>query len=291
MVYRPISRSRRRNAVRHVQSELGISERRACRVLGQARSTQRYQSRKPEKDRPLVKRMHRLALENPRLGYRMITKLLVREGWQVNRKRVHRLWKQAGLQVPHRQRKKRRLGSSDNGCVRLKAAHTNHVWSIDFLFDRTGDGRQLKIMPVIDEFTRECLAIDVCRSINSQRVITVLEQLFRSRGLPANLRSDNGPEFIAKKLRKYLKKAEVKTRYIEPGAPWQNGYVESFNNTLRNELLNQEIFDTMLEARVLTEQYRRRYNEYRPHSSLNYATPSAYADGVKQTANPVLVLT
>lgn len=274
-----------------MQAELGISERRACLALGQARSTQRYRSQQYERDRPLAKHMHRLSTENPRMGYRMIAKLLRREGWHVNQKRVHRLWKQAGLQVPQKQHKKRRLGMSENGCARLKATHPGHVWSIDFLFDTTEDGHRLKLMPVMDEYTRECFMIDVSRGITSRRVIEVLERLFALHGLPANLRSDNGPEFVAKALREYLAAANVETRYIEPGAPWQNGYIESFNNTLRDELLNREIFTTVLEAQVLSEQFRRRYNEYRPHSSLNYLTPAAYAAGVKKTLKPVLPLT
>lgn len=233
---------------------------------------------KPEQDRPLVNRMHQLSQENPRAGYRMITGLLRKEGWApLNRKRVHRLWQQAGLQVPKKQRKRRRLGSSDNGCVRLKATYPNHVWSIDFLFDTTEDGRQVKLMPIIDEYTRECLVIKVSRSIPAKSVIEALQGLFRQRGCPTYLRSDNGPEFIAEALRSFLDAADVKTRYIEPGAPWQNGYVESFNATLRSELLNREFFATVLEASVLSEQYRRRYNEYRLHSSLGYETPSSFA--------------
>ena len=221
--------------------------------------------------------MHQLSEDNPRAGYRMITSLLRREGWLVNRKRVHRLWKQAGLQVPKKQRKRRRLGTSDNGCVRLKAQYPGHVWSVDFLFDTTEDGRQVKFMPVLDEYTRECLMIDVSRSITSERVIRQMERLFQVHGPPGNLRSDNGPEFIAEALKRFLADQEVETRYIEPGAPWQNGYVESFNATFRDELLDREVFSTLLEAEVLSEQYRRRYNEHRPHSSLDYQTPAEYA--------------
>ena len=268
--------------MRHVQGALGISERRACRMLGQPRSSQRYQSRKPERDAPLAKRMHELALENPRAGYRMIAQLLRREGWRsdrgpVNPKRVHRLWQQAGLQVPKKQHKRSHLGTSAQGCVRLAPRYPSHVWSVDFLFDTTEDGRRLKLMPVIDEYTRECFVIDVARSITAERVIEQLERLFAERGAPANLRSDNGPEFIAEALKAYLADCDVKTRYIEPGAPWQNGYAESFNATLRGELLNGELFATVLEAAVLAEQYRRKYNTYRPHSGLDYLTPSAFA--------------
>ena len=227
--------------------------------------------------------MHELSEENPRMGYRMITGLLRRENWRterglVNQKWVHRLWKEAGLQVPQKkQHKRRRLGTSENGCVRLKASHPGHVWSVDFVFDTTEDGRQVKFMPVIDEYTRECFVIDVSRSITSERVVSVLGGLFEQHGTPENLRSDNGPEFIAEALKAYLKDEEVETRYIEPGAPWQNGYVESFNATFRDGLLDRELFQTMLEAKVLSEQFRRRYNEHRPHSAIGYMTPAAYA--------------
>ena len=238
--------------------------------------------------------MHQLAEENPRAGYRMIAHLLRRDGWPVNKKRVHRLWKQAGLQVPQKQRKRRRLGSSENGCTRLKASYPNHVWSVDFLFDTTEDGRQVKFMPVIDEYTRECFTIDVSRSITSERVIDELERLFRKHGPPANLRSDNGPEFIAEALKAYLADEQVAMRYIEPGAPWQNGYVESFNSTFRDEVLDRELLATMLEAEVLSEQFRRRYNTYRPHSALGYMTPAAYAAQhavVTNNPEPALALT
>ncbi len=221
--------------------------------------------------------MHQLAEQNPRFGYRMITSLLRREGWKVNRKRVHRLWKQAGLQVPQKQHKRRRLGTSENGCVRLKASYPGHVWSVDFLFDTTEDGRQVKFMPILDEYTRQCHAIVVARSITSEDVIEELDRLFLQHGPPENLRSDNGPEFIAEALQSYLKAEAVETRYIEPGAPWQNGFVESFNNTFRDELLDRELFTTLVEAGVLSEQWRRRYNEERPHSSLAYQTPAEYA--------------
>ncbi|WP_423816152.1 IS3 family transposase [Rhodocaloribacter litoris] len=264
-------------AEKDLDAEPGVSERRACKVLGQSRSTQGYASKKPEKDRTRTKRMHQLAEDNPRAGYRMITGLLRREGWRINRKRVHRLWKRSGLQVPKKQRKRRRLGTSGNGCVRLKAQYPGHVWSVDFLFDTTEDGRQLKFMPVLDEYTRECLVIDVSRSVTSERVIRELTRLFQEHSPPGNLRSDNGPEFIAEALKHFLADQEVETRYIEPGAPWQNGYVESFNATFRDELLDRELFSTLLEAKVLSEQYRRRYNQYRPHSSLDYLTSAEYA--------------
>lgn len=240
--------------------------------------------------------MHTLAEENPRAGYRMITSLLRRDGWLVNRKRVHRLWKQAGLQVPQKQQKRRRLGTSDNGCVRMKAMHKDHVWSVDFLYDTTEDGRQVRFMPILDEYTRECLSIVVARSITAGRVVLELERLFNERGRPAHVRSDNGPEFIAEALRSYLDAEQVETRYIEPGAPWQNGFIESFNATFRDELLDRELFSTLKEADVLSQQYRRRYNEHRPHSSLDYRTPAAYAaelllNAIKNNPEPAAALT
>ena len=247
--------------------------------------------------------MHELAEQHPRAGYRMITHLLRREGWPVNQKRVHRLWKQAGLQVPNpkgKQRKRRRLGKSENGCLRLKASYPGHVWSVDFLFDTTEDGRQVKLMPILDEYTRECLCIGVSRSITSKQVVAQLERLFQTHGPPANLRSDNDEplrfaEFVAEALRPHLAAAQVETRYIEPGAPWQNGYVESFNATFRDELLDRELFSTVLEAEVLSEQYRRMYNENRPHSGLGYQTPAAFAARCREQAEliyePVPALT
>jgi transposase InsO family protein len=224
----------------------------------------------------------------------MITHLLRRDGWSVNKKRVHRLWKQSGLQVPQKQQKRRRLGSIENGCVRLKPSYPNHVWSVDFLFDATEEGRQVKFMPVIDEYTRQCFMIDVSRSITSEGVICALQRLFDRHGRPAHLRSDNGPEFIAEALQTYLKDEAVETRYIEPGAPWQNGYVESFNSTFRDEVLDRELFATVLEAQVLSEHFRQKYNTYRPHSALGYQTPAAYAAthaAITNTPEPALALT
>lgn len=230
-----------------------------------------------------MRRIHELAERHPRFGYRQITALVRQGGWPVNPKRVHRLWKQAGLQVPQRRpRKRRRPGASENGCTRLKASYPNHVWSYDFLYDRTEDGRQLKIMPVVDEYTRECLAIVVGRSITARDVAHELDALFAERQAPGNVRSDNGPEFIAEAVRTHLRDLDIETRYIEPGAPWQNGFIESFNSRLRDELLDRELFTTRLEAEVLCEQYRRFYNEGRPHSALDYKTPVAYAAECEQ---------
>jgi putative transposase len=201
----------------------------------------------------------------------------VREGWRVNRKRVQRLWRAEGLKVVRRQRKRRRLGSSENGCVRHRAEYKNHVWSYDFTLDQTADGKRLKLMPVVDEFTRECHTIEVERSITAEEVIATLSYLFRVHGEPEYIRSDNGPEFIAKAVREWLAASGVKTLYIEPGSPWENAFLESFNGKLEDELLGREIFTSLLEAKVVIEQYRVAYNHERPHSSLGYQTPVEFA--------------
>ena len=257
-----------------------VSERRACRVLGQARSTQRYQSCRPNDERLLLREMRKLARQRPRYGAERIHDLLVKRDWRVNLKRVHRLWKQENMQVPRKQHRRRRFsGGSENGCVRHRAQHKDHVWSYDFLTDRTEDGRQLRLLAVIDEYTRECLAIEVGRSFTSQDVIGVLQYLFAVRGTPQHIRSDNGPEFVAKSVRRWLAQANVKTLFIAKGSPWENGYVESFNGKLRDELLNREIFLSLSEARWVIDRWRMDYNHNWPHSSLNYQTPAAFAAG------------
>ncbi len=192
----------------------------------------------------------------------------------MNHKRVERIWRQEGLKVPQRQPKRRRLWLNDGSCIRLRPEKKNHVWSYDIVMDRTSDGRPLRILTVIDEYTRECLAIDVGRRLRSQDVLERLANLFIFRGIPEHIRSDNGPEFTAKAVRKWLHRLGVKTLFIEPGSPWENGYVESFNGKLRDELLNGEIFDTLLEAKILTTQWMREYNRIRPHSSLDYRPPA-----------------
>ena len=212
--------------------------------------------------------------------------MLRRDGQTVNAKRVYRLWRENGLSHRPKARKRRRVGSSENSCIRLRPTFPNHVWSYDFLFDATADGRRLKWMPVIDEHTRECLALEVDRSITSTDVIEVLDRLVVERGAPAFIRSDNGPEFVAEAVRRHLADLDVETRFIAPGAPWENGYIESFNGTLRNELLSREVFGHLLEARVLGSQYRQEYNTERPHSSLDYQTPSEFA--ATQVENSVL---
>src|SRR5262245_23390491 len=254
-----------------------VSERRACTALGWSRSSVRYVAGTATEEQRLVRRLHELSRHHPRYGYRRITAVLRWEGWRVNRKRVQRLWRQEGLKVPQKQRKKRRLGTSAHSAVRRRAEHRNNVWSYDFVEDRTADGRRLKLLPIVDEFTRECLTIEVERSMTAQEVVATLQYLFELRGAPEFLRSDNGPEFIAQAVREWLRDSMVSTLYIAPGSPWENAYSESFNSRLRDELLNREVFETLREAKVLTEDYRLDYNHRRPHSSLGYRTPAAYA--------------
>jgi putative transposase len=261
-----------------VKKKFEISERRACRAIGQPRSTQRYPSRKENRDRPLVEKMIALSNKNPRYGYRRVWALLRREGWNVNAKRVYRLWREEGLKVAAKQRKRRRLsGSSENGCTRRRAEYTNHVWSYDFVMDRTEEGYTLKMMPIVDEYTRECMALEVERSMTARDLIKTLAVLFAQRGEPAYIRSDNGPEFIACALKRWLEVSGVKTLYIEPGSPWENAYSETFISRFSDELLKREEFTSLLEAKVLVEEYRNHYNHERPHSSLGYRTPAEFA--------------
>ncbi len=209
-----------------------------------------------------------------RYGYRRITAMLRQENWRVNHKRVERIWRQEGLKVPKKQPKRGRLWLNDGSCIRLRPEHKDHVWSYDFMADRTTDGRAFRILTIIDEYTRECLAVLVDRRITSQNVIDKLFQLFVFRGVPEHIRSDNGPEFTARTIRAWLNRLGVKTLFIERGSPWENGYIESFNGKLRDELLNREIFTTLTEAKILIETWRKEYNQIRPHSALNYRPPA-----------------
>lgn len=263
-----------------------VSERRACRVLAQPRSTQRRRAHVPDDERHLVREMIRLATQYGRYGYRRVTALLREAGWRVNHKRVERLWRREGLKVPQKQPKRRRLWLNDGSCVRLRPARQDHVWSYDFVQSRTHDGRAFRMLTLMDEYSRECLAIDVARRLRSEDVLERLSDLFVRRGVPDYLRSDNGPEFTAQAVTDWLRRVEVKTLFIEPGSPWENGYIESFNGKLRDELLNVEIFDTLLEAKVLVERWRRHYNTIRPHSSLGYRPPApeAFASFVPASA-------
>jgi transposase InsO family protein len=246
--------------VDEVREKLGVSERRACRVLGQPRSTQRRQPYVPDDEPRLVTQMIELASEYGRYGYRRITALLRHDGWKVNHKRIERLWRREGLKVPKKQPKRGRLWLNDGSCIRLRPQYKDHVWAYDFV--------------LVDEYTRECLSIDVAKRLDSEDVLERLTWLFVTRGVPKYLRSDNGAEFTCTAVRSWLAKVGVATLFIEPGSPWENGYVESFNGKLRDELLNGEIFYTLLEAKVLIERWREHYNRIRPHSSLGYRPPA-----------------
>ncbi|WP_426958907.1 IS3 family transposase [Muricoccus radiodurans] len=269
-----LSPARRRAAVGHVMQQLGVSERRACAVLGQHRSTQRKVSRAADDEAALTASITGLARQYGRYGYRRITALLRAEGWGCNHKRVERIWRREGLKVPARQPKRGRLWLNDGSCIRLRPERPNQVWAYDFVEDRTRDGRKFRMLNVVDEFTRECLAIRVGRQLRAADVIDVLSDLFILRGTPGHVRSDNGPEFAATAVRSWINGVGAKTAFIEPGSPWENGYVESFNGKLRDELLNREMFNTLAEAKVLIEQWRCHYNTVRPHSSLRYQPPA-----------------
>jgi transposase InsO family protein len=258
--------------------KLDVSERLACRVLGQNRSTQRKAPKgRAADDAALTTDIVALATQYGRYGYRRITALLRAAGWAVNVKRVERIWRQEGLKVPGKQPKKGRLWMNDGSCVRLRPERPNHVWSYDFVEDRTHNGRKFRMLNVIDEFTRECLAIKIDRKLKSTDVIDVLSDLFILRGVPGHVRSDNGPEFIAKAVREWIDAVGARTAFIEPGSPWENGYCESFNSKLRDELLNGELFYSLAEARIVIEGWRQYYNTQRPHSSLGYKPPAPKA--------------
>jgi transposase InsO family protein len=253
---------------------LSVSERRACAALGQHRSTQRKPPRGKDDEEALTAAIVALACLYGRYGYRKITALLQAAGWRVNEKRVERIWKREGLKVPPKQPKKGRLWLNDGSCIRLRPEYPNHVWSYDFVEDRTHDGRKIRMLNVIDEFTHECLTIRVGRKLKSMDVIDVLSDLFILRGIPGHIRSDNGSEFVAKAVRAWITGVGAKTAYIEPGSPWENGYVESFNARLRDELLDGETFYSLREAQIIIESWRRHYNTVRPHASLGYRPPA-----------------
>ena len=257
-----------------VQHTLGVSERRACRVLGQPRSVQRYHPQSSWEEEVLRADIVRLASNYGRYGYRRITALLWAEGWRVNRKRVERIWREEGLRVPRKQPRRGRLYLNDGSCIRLRPCSKNHVWSYDFVSDRLHNGKKIRMLTVIDEYTRKCLAIRVGSSLKTDQVLDTLSDLFITERVLDHIRSDNGSEFTAKSLREWIGSLGVRTAYIEPGSPWENGYNESFNGKLRDELLNREIFYSLKEAQVLIEQWRRHYNEVRPHSSLGYRPPA-----------------
>ena len=264
--------------------ERGLSKRRACGLLGIARSTLSYELTLPAKDAPVIAAMRTLSAQYPRYGYRRIRIFLRRQGHQLGVHRTHRLWRQAGLQLPRR-RPRRRIAT---GRPRpLPVTNANFVWAYDFVFDATAQGQQIKCLTVVDEFTHECLAIDVAGSIRSKRVIEVLSRLISTHGTPLFLRSDNGPEFVSRAILEWIAESGIATALIDPGKPWQNGTNESFNGRLRDECLSVEWFRSRAEAKVVIEAWRLHFNAIRPHSSLNYLTPLEF----KQQHHPIPNLT
>lgn len=272
-----MSPARKRAAVNALQSKFTVSERRACQVLDQPRSSHRYRAQPRDDEPALVKRMLERARERPRFGYRRIAALLRRENWSASAGRVYRLWRKEGLKVPQRVRKRRAQGTSDNACDRRRAEHRDDVWCWDFVFDRTTSGGTLKWLSIVDEHTRECLALKVDRGITSEDVIDTLAELFAARGVPKRIRSDNGPEFVAHAIGRWLKQVDVETLYVAPGSPWENGYAESFHSRLRDEFLASEEFENLPAARRLSVAWKEDYNHHRPHGSLGYVTPVEFA--------------
>jgi len=268
-----------------------VSQRQACRVVKQPRSTQRYQRKdgpRQAEEARLRKHLHELARAHPRYGYRRVTVLLQREGWRINRKRVRRLLREEGLKVPRSRRVKRQLkGASESSIVHAPAQHANDVWAWDFAKSFDERGRPLRWLSIIDEYTRELIVIHVSRSITSEVAIEALHQAIRERGLPCRVRSDNGPEFIAQALGRYVTSAEIGTLYIAPASPWENGYVESYHSKLRDELLNMEVIENVKHAQSVAQRWKQSYNEFRPHSSLGNQTPREYADSLREAAQEV----
>ena len=254
---------------------LDVSERHACRVIGQPRGTQRYHKRLATDEEWLTQRIVKLASNYGRYGYRRVAALLRNEGWIVNHKRVQRIWRQQGLKVPQKQLKRGRLWLNDGSIVRLRPEFPKHVWSYDFMEDHTHNGVKFRILNIIDEYTRECLAIQVARRLTHKDVLAVLNDLFLLRGFPVHIRSDNGSEFTANRVRSWLKTLAIKPLFIEPGSPWENGYIESFNGKMRDELLNGEIFYSLKEAQVLIEIWRRHYNTLPPSQCIGISVPCA----------------
>jgi len=264
-----------------LQDRLGISERRACRYAGQHRSTQRHQPEVAGDDQALWAELRRISKERPRWGYRRAHQLLLEQGWSLNRKRTQRLWREEGLRVPQRRRKRQRLGESTVPAERLRAQEPDHVWALDFQFDQTADGRILKLLHIVDEFTREALAIECRRRIDADHTVATLERLVAERGrAPEHVRCDNGPELTANAIRDWCRFSKTGSAYIEPGSPWQNPYVESFGSRIRDELLSVELFSCLAEAQVMVEDWRQDYN-HRPHSALGMMTPSAFSVGYR----------
>ena len=281
-----VSPKLRREAVNNLQTSFEVSERRACRVMNQPRATQRYQTSKPGTDRALIKAIREVAMQESRARYRTVTKLLRREGWEVNLKRVHRLWKQEGLKIPAKPARKKASGSSAGSSQLLKATSVDHGWSYDFIFDQTEDGGRLKWLPILDEHSRDLMCLCVARSMTALDVVEQLDVLVIQRGVPQFIRSDNGPEFVEKAVREWISERGFKTSFIAPGSPWQNAYSESFNSRFRDEFLNVELFTSVLEAKVLGEEHRYKYNHQRPHSSLGDLTPAEFASRCASPLRP-----
>jgi transposase InsO family protein len=272
-----------------LQERLGLSQRRACAIVGQHRSTQRHTPTEADPDRDLRERLRRFAKRHPRWGYRRAHAVLGREGWVVNRKKIQRLWREEGLRVPPRRRKRQRLGTSTTPCERLRAERPDHVWALDYQFDVTAAGRVIKILHVVDEFTRESLADLIDHSIDADATVACLDKIVGTRGRhPAFIRCDNGPELTANALRDWCRYGRTGAAYIEPGSPWENPWVESYGSRMRDELLAIEQFDTLLEAQVLVADWRIEYNTYRPHSALGMLTPAEFADRWRRTNPPQL---
>ena len=269
-----LSPAKRLAAVKYAVVKHHVAERRACRVLQINRNSCRYEPVKRSDEDDIRAAIIRLVTNYGRVGYRMVTYMLRNEGILINHKRVERIWREEGLKLPKKQVKKRRLWLTDGSCIRLRAEHKNHVWSYDFVEDRTSNGRKIRFLNVLDEHTHECLASVPRRSWRNNDVIELLSDLMLTHGVPEYMRSDNGSEFTAKQIRRWLSDAGSITAYIEPGSPWENGYVESFNARMRAEFLNGELFDTMFEAQVLTQRWVRYYNQVRPHSSLGGRPPA-----------------
>ncbi|WP_114797477.1 IS3 family transposase [Gaiella occulta] len=273
-----MSPSRRREAVSMLIERLGVSERRACQISGQHRSTQRHQPlRGRDRDDALRARLRRLSAEHPRWGYRLAWGAVREEGWAVNRKKIQRLWREEGLRVPQRKRKRQRVGEATVPGKRLRAERPNHVWALDYQFDTTVDGRTVKLLHVVDEHTREALAIEVARSIDADHTVRVLDRIVATGRRPELLRSDNGPELTANALRDWCRLGGSGQAFIEPGSPWENPFVESFGSRVRDEVLSVEAFGSLAEAAVVLEDWRKIYNTQRPHGSLGWKTPAAYA--------------
>lgn len=275
-----VTASQQRSAADFLIEAYGVSQRRAGRVLGRARSTLRYRGRLRQKDEPLVRAIRRLARKHLRYGYKRVHALLVHDGWRVNKKRVRRLWNELGLKRPVRRKPKKSgvlPGSSANSCVRQPARFKNDVWTYDFILDRTIDGKSLKWLSLVDEYTRECLALFVAGSVRGSDVRRVLGRVIGRRGSPTRIRSDNGSEFICQAVRDWLPRAGAKPIPVAPASPWENGFIESFHSRLRDELLNCDEFESVADARAKATWWRREYNQVRPHSGLRYKTPQMFS--------------